>query len=92
MSSKATSAIAPGAFHLERRSADEYRLWHGEGEQAVYCGHITYDPRHGWDAYDMLAHRYLPSGPFGEGDEAVERAHKALRRAIMKRGNLDGEW
>jgi hypothetical protein len=84
--------LSAASFRLERRSADEYMLWYGNGTGSVYCGHITYDPRYGWDAYNILDHKYLPSGPYGEGKVGRENAEKALMRAIMRRGHLTDGW
>ncbi len=84
--------ITSKALRLEKRNADEYRLWHGSGREAVYCGHITYTARYGWDAYNLLDHKYVPSGPFGIGDAGLEKAQAALRLSIIRRGDLTNQW
>lgn len=87
-----TDVISVNALNLQKRNADEYRLMHGIGSDAVYCGHITYTARYGWDAYNILDHRYLPNGPFGFGPEGLTKATDALKKAILRRDSLRDGW
>lgn len=87
-----TQEIALGSLHTQKRNADEYRIMHGVGAAAVYCGHITYTAQYGWDAYSLLDHRYLPNGPYGHGDEGLAKATNALKKELVRRGSLQDGW
>jgi hypothetical protein len=84
----AAAKLLPAKFRFERRSADEHRLFYED----VYCGTVTYTASDGWDAYAILDHRYLPSGPFGHEDTDRDRAMQLLQRSIMRRGDVIDSW
>jgi hypothetical protein len=63
----------PADFEWEQRLPHAWALVYVPQRRRDVC-YVTWDERHGWDAYGYLTHSYIGMGSHGEGPDAMRAA------------------